>query len=101
MATSVLDRMGRWSKYALLRKGLNLTQSRRLRRFVEGAKYPCEVQQELLRRIMSENADTEFGKDHGFSQIVDAAAYRQSTPVQGYEDLRPLNREAGTDGEPC
>ena len=101
MATGVLDGMVRWSKHALLRTSLSLTQSRRLQRFVEGAKRPREVQQELLRRIMSENADTEFGKDHGFSQIVDAAAYRQSTPVQDYEDLRPLIERQELTGEPC
>ena len=101
MVASVWDRIRRGSKHALLRKGLDLAQSRRYRGFVEGAKRPQEVQQALLRRIMTENADTEFGRDHGFSQISGSAAYRQATPVQGYEDLRPLIERQELTGEPC
>ena len=101
MAAKGLDSVPRAANYALLRTGLKLTQARRYRGVVEGAKRPREVQLALLRRIVAENADTEFGKKHAFSQIADAAGYRQSTPVQTYEDLRPLVERQELTGEPC
>ena len=101
MAIKVLDPISRAANHALLRVGLNLTQARRYRGFVEGAKCPRDVQLALLRRIMAENADTEFGKNHAFSQVADAAGYRQATPVQTYEDLRPLIERQELTGEPC
>ncbi len=96
-----LDRFPRAVNYAFLRVGLHLTQARRYQQIVEGAKSPQDVQLALLRRIMAENADTEFGRKHGFSQVADAAAYRQATPVQTYEDLRPLIERQELTGEPC
>ena len=101
MAGNMSGPIARAAKYALLRKSLQLLQSRRHRRFVEGAKHPRVVQRALLRRIMSENADTEFGKDHRFSLVADAAVFRQATPVQSYEDLRPLIERQELTGEPC
>ena len=87
--------------HAVLRLGLYLTQARQYREMVEGAKRPRDVQLALLRRIMRENADTEFGKRHGFSHVSDAAEYRQAIPVRTYEDLRPLIERQELTGEPC
>ena len=101
MVNSALGPIARAANYALLREGLSLTQSRRHRRLVEGAKRPYAVQLALLRRIMAENADTEFGKNHAFSKVADTGMYRQSTPVQTYEDLRPLIERQELTGEPC
>ena len=101
MAEKVLDHIPRTANHALLRVGLNLTQARRYRRLVEGAKRPRDVQLALLRRIMAENANTEFGKNHAFSHVADAAAYREATPVQTYEELRPLIERQELTGEPC
>ena len=101
MVNNVLGPVARAANYALLREGLSLTQSRRHLRLVEGAKRPRAVQLALLRRIMAENANTEFGKIHEFSKVADAAAYRQSTPVQAYEDLRPLIERQELTGERC
>ena len=96
-----LGRFPRAVNYAFLRVGLHLTQARRYQQIVEGAKSPQYVQLALLRRIMAGNADTEFGRKHGFSRVADAAAYRQATPVQTYEDLRPLIERQELTGEPC
>lgn len=87
--------------YAALRLGLHLTQAQRYREIVEGARRPQDVQLALLRRIMAENAGTKFGRSHGFSLVSDAATYRHSTPVQSYEDLRPLIERQELTGEPC
>ena len=87
--------------YAFLRAGLRLTQARRYREMLEGTKTPQEVQQALLRSIMAENADTEFGRKHAFSRVSDAAEYRHAVPVQSYEDLRPFIDRQELTGEPC
>ena len=101
MASNIMSSVARAANFALLREGLNLTQSRRLRRFVEGAKRPRDVQLALLRSIMAKNANTVFGRNNGFSQIADAAEYRRAMPVQTYEDLRPLIERQELTGEPC
>ena len=101
MASNVLGPIAHAAGYALLRKGLHLTQSRRTRAFVEGAKRPRDAQLSLLRRILTENVDTEFGKRHGFSRVDGAAAYRQAVPLQTYEDLRPLIEQQELTGEQC
>ena len=101
MASNIMNAVARAANFALLREGLNLTQSRRLRRFVEGAKRPRDVQLALLRSIMAKNANTVFGRNNGFPQIADAAGYRQAMPVQTYEDLRPLIERQELTGEPC
>ena len=87
--------------YALLRVGLRLTQARRYQEMVEAAKRPGDAQQALLCRIMAENADTEFGRKHGFSQVANSEEYRRATPVQTYEDLRPFIERQELTGEPC
>ena len=40
---------------------------------------PEEVQQQLLRTLLSTNRDTAFGKAHGFSSMVSEQDYRQGT----------------------
>ena len=47
-----------------------------------------EINRENLRRILAENADTEYGRFHGFSQIQDERSYRTRVPLIEYEDVR-------------
>ena len=98
---TALSRFARALNYSLLRGGLHLTQARRYREILEAAQRPQEAQHTLLRRIMADNADTEFGRKHGFSHITDAAAYRQSVPVQTYEELRPFIERQELSGDRC
>jgi sterol desaturase/sphingolipid hydroxylase (fatty acid hydroxylase superfamily) len=53
------------------------------------ARRPREVQLSLLRRIVSANRDTEFGREHGFASIRTYEDYCRHVPVQTYESLRP------------
>ena len=50
---------------------------------------PEEVQQQLLRRLLSTNRDTAFGKAHNFSSMISERDYRQGVPVADYETTRP------------
>lgn len=83
---SLIDAAG----YTAFKAALILTQRRPYRRLVDGSKTPREVQEILLQRILTANADTEFGKRYGFSQVADINSYRKAVPVQTYEDLRPF-----------
>ncbi len=83
---SLIDAAG----YTAFKAALILTQRRPYRRLVDGSKTPREVQEILLQRILTANADTEFGKRYGLSQVADINSYRKAVPVQTYEDLRPF-----------
>src|SRR5690606_6834764 len=58
--------------------------------FRRGLRHPARVQSRLLERILGANADTEFGRRHGFAGIRDYRDFRSAVPVSGYEDIRPL-----------
>jgi hypothetical protein len=56
-------------------------------------KYPIEVQQELFDRMIGLAAPTEFGRKHGFQGMVSYEQFRQTVPLQDYEDVKPwVNR---------
>ncbi len=93
--------MPRAANYSLLRLGLRLKQGRRYREILEAASRPREVQLGLLRRILADNADTEFGRQRSFSTISDERGYRQAIPVKTYEDLRPYIERQELTGERC
>ena len=86
--------------YPLLRAGLALTQRRAFRRLLTAATDPDAVQEALLLALLAENADTAFGKQHGFERIASAAEYRRAVPVATYEDLRERIEHQERSGEP-
>jgi len=50
-------------------------------------KYPHEVQQELLRGLISTAKNTEIGKRYRFSEINNYQKFRERVPIQKYEDI--------------
>jgi hypothetical protein len=62
---------------------------RRLRAFEEATHHPERVQQELLRRILDQQAATTFGKDHHFAAIRAFDDFRKAVPVRGYDYIEP------------
>ncbi|MFY0603795.1 MAG: GH3 auxin-responsive promoter family protein [Flavobacteriaceae bacterium] len=53
-------------------------------------KYPQDVQQELLMRLVDRAKNTEFGKENSFATIKDYKEYANSVPIQQYESIEPL-----------
>ena len=45
------------------------------------------VQRERLQSIVSRNADTRFGRAHGFATIESPRAYADCVPARNYEDF--------------
>ena len=66
-----------------------LPGARRYRQFEAAAKHAARTQNDVLRRILSYAANTEFGRAHGFSKITTYEDYKRHVPVMDYEDYRP------------
>lgn len=71
------------------------------RRLLRAAMAPGETQKKLLRRILSENRATEYGRVHGFDAISSYEEFARSVPVVSYEALRPYIDEQMRTGEPA
>jgi len=53
-------------------------------------KYPMDVQEELLFRLIQSAKDTEFGKSSDFSSIKTYEDFATKVPIQQYESIEPL-----------
>jgi hypothetical protein len=62
---------------------------RSLRHFDALCRTPAQAQERLLRQIMGANADTEFGRRHGFGAVTTFTEFQQRVPLSSYEDLEP------------
>jgi len=62
---------------------------RSLRHFNALCRTPVQAQDDLLRQVLQTNADTEFGRRHGFGGITSYRAFQERVPIAGYEDLEP------------
>ena len=52
-------------------------------------KYPVEVQNEWLFRLLHSAEDTEWGRKYSFSDIQSADEFRSRVPISSYDDLEP------------
>src|SRR6185312_13887317 len=52
-------------------------------------RYPYEVQQEWLHRILDTAKDTEWGKKYGYSTIKTEADFKRLVPISEYDDIKP------------
>jgi hypothetical protein len=62
---------------------------RHLAAFEQATHRPREVQEALLRRILSYQGDTDFGRSHGFRTIQSVADFRRQLPIAHYEYFEP------------
>ena len=87
--------------YRAFKAALELTQGRRYRGMMMAARDPRAAQEAVLARILAANADTEFGREHGFSRLAGMREYRQAVPVHTYEDLRDAIERQELTGDRC
>ncbi len=52
-------------------------------------KYPLEVQDETLKRLLATAQSTEFGEKYGFDDLINYDDYKERVPVHTYEQLFP------------
>lgn len=69
------------------------------RPLLNAARHTQQTQQRVLREILRQNAQTEFGRAHNFASISNLDDYRENVPVQDYDKLAPLITRQ-MDGEP-
>jgi len=56
-------------------------------------KYPHEVQDEVLKKLLTTARYTEFGQKYAFDELVDYEDYKRRVPIHTYEQLFPyINR---------
>jgi GH3 auxin-responsive promoter len=72
---------------------------RTVKRFTTTCRDPAQAQDRLLLQILDANADTEFGRRHGFGGITTFAEFRERIPISSYEDLEPYIN-AAMQGQP-
>ena len=53
-------------------------------------KYPVDVQEELLFRLIQFSKNTEFGEHYNFSSINTYKDFASKVPIQQYESIEPL-----------
>lgn len=53
-------------------------------------KYPIDVQDELLMRLIQFAKSTEFGEEHDFTSINSYDDFVKKVPIQKYESIEPL-----------
>ena len=53
-------------------------------------KYPIDVQNELLQKLLNTAKNTEFGKQHNFYSIKNYIDFTNNVPIQKYESIEPL-----------
>jgi hypothetical protein len=70
-----------------------------IRRFERRCAAPGDAQRRLLAELLSRNADTEYGRLHGFAQISTFDEFQERVPVSTYDQLEPYIR-AAMDGRP-
>src|SRR5918996_5874401 len=73
---------------------------RSLRHFRALCRTPAQAQERLLRQILATNADTEFGRRHGFGGITTFQEFQERVPICGYQDLEPYI-DAAMHGKPA
>ena len=52
-------------------------------------KYPNEVQGELFHDLIQNAKNTEWGKKHQYNSIRKVNDFKETVPVQSYDDIKP------------
>lgn len=61
-----------------------------LRHLEKSSENPMKENEKLLKKILKANANTEYGKSHGFADIKTIDEFRKRVPVSTYEDYAPF-----------
>ena len=51
---------------------------------------PIAAQREVLQDLITHGQYTQFGRKHGFSEIFSIRKFKETVPIQEYQDLKPF-----------
>ena len=51
--------------------------------------HPIDAQREVIQNLVTSAQYTDFGRNHGFSDIFSISSFKKSIPVREYNDLKP------------
>ncbi|MEM6365532.1 MAG: GH3 auxin-responsive promoter family protein, partial [Planctomycetota bacterium] len=71
-----------------LRNTMLRVKSARLDRYIAGADRAKDVQRQNLLERVARNANSQFGRDHGFGEIRSVDDFRRRLPIANYEPHR-------------
>jgi len=80
---------------AIIPSILNLLGSKRIKQIEHFKKYPVETQQKTIKKLLSQAANTEWGKKYDYASITSIAEYQNRCPLQTYEDIIPYVERLG------
>src|SRR5258707_15369602 len=69
------------------------------RRWKRATRDVSGTQAAVLKRILFENADSEFGREHHFAGVSSVELYQRAVPLRLYEEFQPYIERIG-DGQP-
>ena len=75
---------------ALLSSVISWLIKKRIHQIELFKKYPVEVQEELLSKLINAGTDTEWGKKYGYDKFSTIDDFRKNVPLSKYEDLEPV-----------
>ncbi len=75
---------------ALINSVISWIMKKRIHQIGLFMKYPQEVQQEWLRKLLTAARGTEWGKRYDFKSIMTPAQFRERVPLQDYDSLKPF-----------
>jgi hypothetical protein len=73
----------------LLAQAAGIHARRVLRGFMEATAEATAVQQRVLLQHVARNADSAYGRTHGFGQIRNYDDFRRQVPIRTYDDMAP------------
>ena len=94
-----MDQMVESFSGAALDLGMRWRRRRLWGELTEQSAAPAETQAKVLAEILARNADTTFGRKHGFDSIRGHAEFARAVPVHDYEGLRSQIERQETTGE--
>ncbi len=62
--------------------------ARRQKAIARYATHAEEIQMKVLRRLVSEARDTEWGREHGYANVASYEDFAKNVPVNTYEELK-------------
>ena len=52
-------------------------------------KYPIDVQNEVIKKLIYSGRDTEWGKEYGYKSIKSIKKFQSQVPISTYENIKP------------